>query len=117
MPNNMQFSTFVWPNNPERCCLKFSRIFQFLPDDDGVWDSTELTRMECTYECEGFFRGEGAYGSIRALDALFRSGTVGTLTHPQWDEAEVLITELEVLEEAGENFLRYRIVFSEIPFA
>ena len=117
MPNHMQFSTFVWPNSPERCRLKFSRIFKSLPEADSIYVPSQLTRMVCEYECEGFFRGEGAYESIRTLDTLFRSGTVGTLTHPEWDEAEVLITELEVLEEAEENFLCYRIVFSEIPFA
>lgn len=117
MPNNMSFSTFVWPNNPESCRLKFSRVFKDLPQENSLWNPAQITRLECEYECEGFFSGNDAYENFRALDTLFRNAIVDELLHPDWNPAEVLITKLELTEEPMENFLRYRIVFSEIPFA
>ena len=65
--------------------------------------------------CEGVFHGSTAYNSIITLSNLFVTGGTGTLKHPQWSATSVLMTDFEVIEEPGENLVRYKIKFLEMP--
>ncbi len=110
----LQFSTFVWPNNPETYRMRFRREYEMKSLAGGSWSVTLGGRVGREIVCEGVFYGDTAHDSFGALTTLFLSGTIGVLIHPRWDRMRALIAELEALEEPKENFVRYRILFVEI---
>lgn len=111
----MRFATFTWPNDPEILRMKFTRKVTVEPGENDQWTVTNVARLGRTFECEGVFYGSGAYNSIRALANLHIAGTAGALSHPQWDTATVLLSEMEVTEGPGENLLHYKLTFIELP--
>ncbi len=111
----MQFGTFIWPNDPEIFRMKFTRKVKVEPGSGDLWTVNSIARMGRTFECEGVFYGSGAYQSIRALASLHISGHPATLSHPEWDNTTALLSEMEVTEGPGENLLRYKLTFIELP--
>lgn len=111
----MQFGTFTWPNDPETFCMKFTRKVKVEAANNGLWTVDNIARMARTFECEGVFYGSTAYQSIRDLAVLHIAGNPAQLTHPQWDPVTALLSEMEVTEGPGENLLRYKLTFIELP--
>lgn len=114
MAANLQFSTFVFPCNPESCRLSYHRSYKVEVNDSGSWTATKGVRLSRRMECKGCFCGENAYDQFKTLSALFMNGSTGALVHPQWTQFSAFIAELEVLEEPQENFLQYRVLFVEL---
>ncbi len=111
----MQFGTFIWPNDPEIFRMKFTRKIKVAAGDGDLWTVDNVARLGRTFECEGVFCGSGAYNSIRALASLHIAGRPARLLHPQWDPTTALLSEMEVTEGPGENLLRYKLTFVELP--
>lgn len=111
----LQFSSFTWPNNPETFRIVYARDLDIKGDNAGRWTVTNHGRMGRVFLCEGVFHGSTAYNSIITLSNLFVTGGTGTLKHPQWSAISVLMTDFEVIEEPGENLVRYKIKFLEMP--
>ena len=111
----MQFGTFTWPNDPEIFRMKFTRKVTVAAGGNGLWTVSNVARLGRTFECEGVFYGSGAYNSVRALATLHIAGNPATLRHPQWDPVSALLSEMEVTEGPGENLLRYKLTFIELP--
>ena len=76
---------------------------------------TNHGRLGRVFLCEGVFHGSTAYSSSIALSNLFLTGGTGTLKHPCWASVTALMTDLEIIEEPGENLVRYKIKFLEMP--
>lgn len=115
MQQAMQFKDFVWPNNPTRFRASYRRRTAVLEHPGAMWQVQELGTQARTFSGEGIFFGENAYETFRRLAMLFYQGGAGVLSHPQWQDALVYLTELELEQEPRENFLRYRFVFVEAP--
>jgi len=111
----MRFGTFIWPNDPEVFRMKFTRKVKVEAGNSDLWTVDNVARMGRTFSCEGVFCGSSAYDSIRALATLHIAGNPAPLIHPQWDAVNVLLSEMEVTEGPGENLLRYKLTFIELP--
>ena len=111
----LQFGTFTWPNNPETFRIVYARDLDIEGDDEGRWSVTNHGRLGRVFLCEGVFHGSTAYSSSIALSNLFLTGGTGTLKHPCWASVTALMTDLEIIEEPGENLVRYKIKFLEMP--
>lgn len=115
MANPLQFSTFVWPENPERFRMRCPLDYELEPNTaNGLWLLSKVCRMPRRFECEGYFSGSSAYAYFTALSALFLTGTAAELIHPNWGSFPALLTLLEVLEEPRENLIHYRAEFLEM---
>ena len=114
MATAMQFRTFVWPNNPEKLKITFHRETEVEPHN-GLWTVSNIARMARVFSGEGIFFGENAYSTFSSLAVMFYDGKFGELKLPSWSSATALLTDLTVLEEPAENFLRYSFSFLEIP--
>ncbi len=115
--NLLQFASFTFPNNPESYRMTFQRDYTVKALSGGGWSASPGSRLARKIECEGVFYGSDAHQSFSALASLFLSATSGVLRHPKWNEMSAFIAELEALEEPGEQLVRYRIVFIELPTA
>lgn len=109
----MQFRNFTWPNEPSSLRVTSRRRTALLEEPGGGWTVQELGAAARTVTGEGVFFGEGAYESLRALEALLVQGGAGTLTLPHEGTMQALFTELEAEQEPRENFVRYRFTFVE----
>ena len=76
---------------------------------------TDLGQEGRVFDCEGVFYGASCYPSCKNLAQIFTAGENVTLTHSQWGEVTVLMTQLDISEECRENFLRYRMRLVEVP--
>lgn len=110
----MQFRNFTWPNNPEKLQITFHRETEVEPHN-GLWTVNNIARMARTFTGEGVFYGPTAYIAFSALSALFYDNTPGILKLPNWSNANVLLTDLTVIEVPAENYLRYSFSFLEMP--
>ena len=110
----MSFRTFMWPINPEKIEITFHRFTEVHPEN-GLWTVDNIARMPRVFSREGAFYGTTAYSMFSTLAQLFYDGTAGTLKLPNWSSANALLTDLTLLEEPAENFLRYRFSFLEVP--
>lgn len=111
----MQFGTFTWPNDPEIFRMKFTRKVTVAAGGNGLWTVSNVARLGRTFECEGVFFGSSAYQSIHALATLYIAGTPARLVHPHWDAVTALLSEMEVTEGPGENLVKYKLTFLELP--
>ncbi len=111
----LQLGDFLWPNDPETLKVSYLRTVDIAPTEGGLWSVTKVARMGRTFDGEGVFFGETAYDSFRSLAQYLYSGESAVFVHPQWTQANVLLTELEVTEECRKNVLHYRFRLVELP--
>lgn len=109
----MKYRNFTWKNEPETLHIRAVRKTQYL-DIDGNTSLSIAGYITRTIEGEGVFYGADAYGQFSELAATIQHRTAGTLSLAHWGDIKALLTELEVIEEARENFVRYRFKFLEI---
>lgn len=111
----LKLGDFTWPNDPETLKVGYLRKVDVEAAENGLWTVTNVARMGRTFDGEGVFFGETAYEDFRSLAQYLYSGEKVTFVHPQWTQANVMLTELEVTEECRENVLHYRFRLVELP--
>ena len=109
----MRFQDYVWPYNPEQCRCVWERkaVKRKLPF--GGFQVQDLGLGGRVFRGEGCFAGDGAYEEFRRLEAVFRRGGTGLLSHPQWGTATAVFVALELREEPLPDYVRYRFEFWE----
>lgn len=111
----MTLGTFTFPNDPESLRLSFQRKVNVETSADGTWSVTDKGAAGRVFDCEGVFYGDSSYASCKSLAKMFIEGKKVSFAHPKWDNANVLLTELEIDEECKDHFLRYRLQLVETP--
>ena len=111
----LKYGEFVWPNDPEKLCIRHTRKVDVSPAEDGGWSVKNIAFLGRSFEGEGVFYGDTAYEALKQLAQSLNSGRAQLLKHPKWEEAQCILTELETVEERQANFLRYRFKLVEVP--
>ena len=111
----MKFKDYTWPNNPRTFEVSSSRgVYSHkLPFSGFVIQ--DMGKDHRVFRGEGEFVGEDAYESFRRLAEVFAEGGAGILTHPVWQSVRACFVKLKLIEEPGENYLRYGFEFWECP--
>ena len=109
----MRFQDYVWPYNPEQCRCVWERkaVKRKLPF--GGFQVQDLGLGGRVFRGEGCFAGDGAYEEFRRLEAVFRRGGAGLLSHPRWGTVTAVFVALELREEPLPDYVRYRFEFWE----
>lgn len=113
MLSPMRYKTFTWPHNPRTYAIEFQRDTAVHKVPMGAYTMQDLGRSFRTLRGEGEFFGPDAYATFQALACLFYESGPGVLIHPVWQTANAYFTELELLQEPRENYVRYRFAFRE----
>ena len=113
VPQNMQFGSFTWPNNPERFSSKFTRGAVTHKIPGGAFTALDMGPSARLHTLSGCFFGPQAYASYLSLEALFREGGVRTLVHPHWPPCRACMTELTLTQEPVADFVGYTVSFLE----
>lgn len=111
----LQYGEFIWPNDPEKLCVHYTRKVDVEPAEDGKWTVKNVAFLGRTFEGEGVFYGNTAYEALKQLAQSLNNGKTQLLRHPKWNEAQCILTELETIEERQTHFLRYRFKLVEVP--
>ncbi len=117
MAASMQFGTFVFPNNPESLHMTYRRNYEMKPTTDGLWSLNSPARQGCIIEGEGVFFGSDALATFQRLLPFLKNGTTANLWLPGQSAIPAILVKLELMEEACEDYLRYRFTFAESPSA
>ena len=103
----LQYKTFVWPQNPAE--------FQILSQRDAVLDPdknfTGPGTLHQVIQGEGTFVGPSAYADFKQLAALIHDSTPGALVHPVWGTFQAYLMDLSCIQEPEENCVKYRFTF------
>ena len=111
----MKLGNFTFPNEPESLRVSYLRNVSVETSADGAWNVTDQGKQGRSFDCEGVFYASSCYLSCKGLAQIFDAGATVTLTHPQWGEISVLMTQLEIDEACKTNFLRYKFKLVEMP--
>jgi len=113
MLSPMRYKTFTWPHNPRTYTIEFQRDTAVHKVPMGAYTMQDLGRSFRTLRGEGEFFGPNAYATFQELACLFYETGPGVLIHPVWQTSSAYFTELELLQEPRENYVRYRFAFRE----
>lgn len=111
----MQFDDFVWPHNPKTYTIRFSRGLTVRKQPFGTYTVEDQGVTARVMEGSGEFFGPGAYETFRQLASRYYRTKPGVLLHPLWQSSSVYFDRLELLEEPGEDHVRYAFRFVESP--
>lgn len=111
--DTLRYKTFIWPENPERYRVESLREPEYVTDDAGVTSFSGLGERKRTVTGSGCFTGANAYTDFKALEALTKAATAGTLTHPVWGTMTAFFTGLTLEQEPRENYVAYSFTFRE----
>lgn len=111
----MKFKDYTWPNNPRTFEVSSSREVRSHKLPFSGFVIQDMGKNRRVFKGEGEFAGEDAYESFRRLTEVFDEGSAGILTHPVWQPVRACFVRLELIEEPGENYLRYGFEFWECP--
>ena len=108
---NMQYKSFVWPNNPKTYTLNCERrtVVQKIPM--GGFEVQDLGATCMVLRGEGEFFGPDAMRNFSLLVQTFRQDGAGTLLHPAWQGAQAFFTQLQLTQEPREDYVAYRFEF------
>lgn len=95
---NMQYKSFVWPNNPKTYTLSCERrtVVQKIPM--GGFEVQDLGATCMVLRGEGEFFGPDAMRNFSLLVQTFRQDGAGTLLHPAWQGAQAFFTQLQLTQ-------------------
>ena len=110
---NMQYKSFVWPNNPKTYTLSCERrtVVQKIPM--GGFEVQDLGATCMVLRGEGEFFGPDAMRNFSLLVQTFRQDGAGTLLHPAWQGTQACFTQLQLTQEPREDYVAYRFEFCE----
>lgn len=111
--DKLQYKTFLWPTNPERYHVSYSREPQYIKTEEGETVFTGMGPLLRTITGSGAFTGEDAYFNFRKLAAMMNPVTPGRLTHPIWGSISAYLTDLTLSQEPKENYVAYTFTFRE----
>lgn len=111
----MKLGSFIFPNDPYSLRVRYDRKVEIEQLEDGQWMAEIASHFLREFDGEGIFYGENAYEELKQLAQMLIGGLPQMLTHPKWGNAKVLLSQLEVLEECQNDFLRYQFRLVEAP--
>ena len=110
---SMRFKNYIWPHNPKRFEIGFERKISCMKLPFSGHVVQDLGSCARVFSGEGEFFGEDAYAQFRRLAEVFNEGGAGLLSHPLWPSVSAVFQKLSLLEEPGENYVRYSFRFVE----
>lgn len=109
---NLQYKTFVWPQNPSTYSERVLRTPVYEEAADGTISFTGLSGVKRTITGSGVFTGPNAASTYQKLEALATRPAPGDLIHPVWGTRNCYLTELEMTQEPCQNVIHYRFTFT-----
>ena len=113
MLSAMRYKSFTWPHNPRTYEIRFLRHTAVHKVPMGLYTMQDLGRTCREMRGEGEFYGPDAYRTFQELACLFYEPGPGLLIHPVWQTADAYFTELALLQEPREDYVRYEFAFQE----
>lgn len=112
MPN-LQYKTFVWPQNPSTYSQRILRTPVYFQKDDGTVLFAGLSGVKRSITGSGVFTGTSAVSKYQELEALALIPTSGKLTHPTLGELTCYFTQLKMTQEPENNVIHYEFTFTQ----
>lgn len=110
---SMRFKNYIWPHNPERFEMSYERRLSCMKLPFAGHVVQDLGSCARVFAGEGEFFGSNAYEQFRSLAEVFEQGGAGLLSHPLWPSVTAVFQKLTLIEEPGENYVRYAFRFVE----
>lgn len=108
---NLQFKSFVWPQNPSTYTQRVLRTPVYQETASGEFNFTGLSGVKRTISGSGVFTGPNAVSYYQQLEQLASLPAPGNLVHPVLGTYNCYLTEVEITQEPQDNVIHYRFVF------
>ena len=109
----MRFKSFTWMNLPEKLKIRVVRAPEYQVDEDGKYNYLGLGPLCRCISGEGVFMGASAHSQFHALQVMLAAGTAGELEHSIWGKITCFLTDLEMEQDAREEYVAYSFQFRE----
>lgn len=109
----LAYGEFLWPRNPVSCRREYIREPVYTKDVLGNAVFSGMGPRKLTISGEGIFQGESAVVDFKRLAQALDSSEAAPLAHPVWGTVSCYLTELEMIRDAGAEYISYRFVFRE----
>ena len=109
---SLKFKDFTWPNDPDTYREVLTREPQY-STKDGVTTYIGMSATGRIITGTGAFFGDNACEKFRELMELAETTSAGELVHPVWGTRRCYLTKLEMTQEPREDFISYRIEFTQ----
>lgn len=109
---NLQYKTFVWPQDPATYSERVLRTPVYQELDDGSVIFTGISGIKRTITGSGVFTGPEAAGYYQQLEELVCRPAPGDLVHPTWGTRNCYFTELKMTQEPENQVIHYQFTFT-----
>lgn len=109
---NLQYKTFVFPQNPSTYTQRVLRTAVYQETDTGEFNFTGLSGVKRTITGTGVFTGPEAASHYLQLEELATKASPGDLIHPVFGTYKCYLTQVKLTQQPEENVICYQFVFT-----